>query len=82
MDELEREKKKIMREAVRSVMFGEVGSKGSGIRINEDRNEERIKFSISIPDDIQRIDKVFKNNGYELYLVGGAVFIFNVYLLL
>lgn len=73
MDDIEKEKRKLLHEAMRSVMFGEVGSKGSGIRINENTNEERIKFSIPIPDDIQRIDKAFKNNGYELYLVGGSI---------
>ncbi len=35
--------------------------------------EQRIKFNIPIPEDIQQIQDVFKKNGYELYLVGGAV---------
>jgi len=35
--------------------------------------EQRIKFNIPIPEDIQQIQDVFKKNGYELYVVGGAV---------
>jgi tRNA nucleotidyltransferase/poly(A) polymerase len=35
--------------------------------------EERIKFDFQIPSDIQEIQKVFKKNGYKLYIVGGAV---------
>jgi tRNA nucleotidyltransferase/poly(A) polymerase len=35
--------------------------------------EERIKFDLPIPSDIQEIKDVFKNNGFKLYVVGGAV---------
>lgn len=33
----------------------------------------RIKFKIEIPKDIFDIYQIFKNNGYELMLVGGCV---------
>jgi tRNA nucleotidyltransferase/poly(A) polymerase len=35
--------------------------------------EQRIKFNIAIPEDIVKIKDVFKQNGYKLYVVGGAV---------
>lgn len=35
--------------------------------------EQRIKFDLSIPSDIQEIKDVFKKNGFKLYVVGGAV---------
>jgi hypothetical protein len=35
--------------------------------------EERIKFDLTIPQDIQQIKDVFKKNGFKLYVVGGAV---------
>lgn len=35
--------------------------------------EERIKFDLPIPSDIQQIKDVFKKNGFKLYVVGGAV---------
>jgi tRNA nucleotidyltransferase/poly(A) polymerase len=35
--------------------------------------EERIKFDFQVPSDILEIQKVFKKNGYKLYIVGGAV---------
>lgn len=35
--------------------------------------EQRIKFDLFIPEDIQQIKNVFKENGYKLYVVGGAV---------
>ena len=35
--------------------------------------EERIKFDLPIPSDIQEIKDVFKKNGFKLYVVGGAV---------
>jgi len=35
--------------------------------------EQRIKFELTIPSDIQEIKNVFKNNGFKLYVVGGAV---------
>jgi tRNA nucleotidyltransferase/poly(A) polymerase len=35
--------------------------------------EERVKFDIPIPFDIQEIQNVFKKNGFKLYVVGGAV---------
>lgn len=33
----------------------------------------KIKFKIEIPNDIRLIYNIFKENGYNLYLVGGAV---------
>lgn len=35
--------------------------------------EERIKFNLPIPQDIQQIQNIFSKNGYKLYIVGGAV---------
>ena len=35
--------------------------------------EQRVKFNIPIPEDIQGIKDVFKRNGFKLYVVGGAV---------
>jgi hypothetical protein len=35
--------------------------------------EQRIKFDLAIPSDIQEIKDVFKQNGFKLYVVGGAV---------
>lgn len=35
--------------------------------------EERIKFAFQVPSDIMEIQKIFKKNGYKLYIVGGAV---------
>lgn len=35
--------------------------------------EKRIKFDILIPSDILEIAKVFKDNGFKLFVVGGAV---------
>jgi tRNA nucleotidyltransferase (CCA-adding enzyme) len=35
--------------------------------------EERIKFNISIPEDIIKIKDIFKKNNYKLFVVGGAV---------
>jgi tRNA nucleotidyltransferase/poly(A) polymerase len=35
--------------------------------------EERVKFNIPIPEDIQKIKDAFKRNGHKLYVVGGAV---------
>lgn len=35
--------------------------------------EERIKFDLPIPQDIQQIKDTFKKNGFKLYVVGGAV---------
>jgi tRNA nucleotidyltransferase/poly(A) polymerase len=35
--------------------------------------EQRIRFDIPIPRDIQQIQNIFKKNGYKLYVVGGAV---------
>ena len=37
------------------------------------QTEERIKFDFQVPSDIIEIQKVFKKNGYKLYVVGGAV---------
>lgn len=35
--------------------------------------ENRVKFSIQIPDDISELNHIFKRNGFNLYVVGGAV---------
>jgi tRNA nucleotidyltransferase/poly(A) polymerase len=35
--------------------------------------EQRVKFKIPIPEDIQAIKDAFKKNGFKLYVVGGAV---------
>lgn len=35
--------------------------------------EERIKFDVPVPNDIVEIKNIFKQNGYKLYIVGGAV---------
>jgi tRNA nucleotidyltransferase/poly(A) polymerase len=35
--------------------------------------EQRVKFKIQIPEDIQAIKDAFKKNGFKLYVVGGAV---------
>lgn len=35
--------------------------------------ENRIKFYLPIPSDVQEIQQVFKKNGFKLYIVGGAV---------
>lgn len=35
--------------------------------------EQRIKFDLVIPEDIKLIQSVFKQNGFKLYVVGGAV---------
>ncbi len=35
--------------------------------------EQRLKFDIQIPSDIMAIKDVFKQNGFKLYVVGGAV---------
>ena len=34
---------------------------------------ERIKFNLDIPQDIKLIHKIFKDNGFKLFIVGGAV---------
>lgn len=36
-------------------------------------SEVRFKFNLPVPTDIQEIQKIFKDNGYKLYIVGGAV---------
>jgi len=35
--------------------------------------EERIDFKITLPQDVIEINKVFKTNGFDLFLVGGSV---------
>ncbi len=35
--------------------------------------ENRIKVNIPIPDDVKTISNIFKNNGYKIFIVGGAV---------
>lgn len=37
------------------------------------KNVERFKITMPIPKDIHDINRVFKNNGFELFIVGGAV---------
>jgi len=34
---------------------------------------ERIKFNLDIPNDVKNINQVFKENGFKLFIVGGAV---------
>jgi len=36
-------------------------------------DEIRLPFKMNIPEDIRKIQKVFKSNGKELFLVGGSV---------
>jgi len=36
-------------------------------------NESRLPFSMDLPADILQIKDVFKNNKYDLFVVGGAV---------
>ena len=31
------------------------------------------KLRLNVPSDIKKIHKIFKKNGYKLYVVGGAV---------
>jgi tRNA nucleotidyltransferase/poly(A) polymerase len=35
--------------------------------------EERVKFNLVVPKDIQQIKDVFKKNKFKLYVVGGAI---------
>lgn len=35
--------------------------------------EQRIKFNVPVPNDINKIKDIFVKNGYKLYIVGGAV---------
>jgi tRNA nucleotidyltransferase/poly(A) polymerase len=35
--------------------------------------EQRIKFNIPIPEDIMELNHIFKRNGFDLLIVGGAV---------
>jgi tRNA nucleotidyltransferase/poly(A) polymerase len=35
--------------------------------------EERIKFNLTIPQDISELNDIFKRNGFDLYIVGGAI---------
>lgn len=35
--------------------------------------EARVKLDMPIPNDIKQIKDIFVNNGYKLYVVGGAV---------
>jgi tRNA nucleotidyltransferase/poly(A) polymerase len=41
--------------------------------LNESLNGNRIPFDIDVPNDIVLIKKVFDDNKYELFLVGGSV---------
>jgi tRNA nucleotidyltransferase/poly(A) polymerase len=34
---------------------------------------ERIKFNLEIPQDIKLIHKIFKDNGFKLFIVGGSI---------
>ena len=36
-------------------------------------NQKRIKFDLPVPNDVLEISKIFKNNGFKLFIVGGAV---------
>jgi tRNA nucleotidyltransferase (CCA-adding enzyme) len=42
-------------------------------RLRKLLTENRIQFHMEIPSDIISINEVFKQNGYDLYLVGGCV---------
>ena len=35
--------------------------------------EKRVDFKLALPEDIVKIDAVFKRNNFELYLVGGSI---------
>jgi tRNA nucleotidyltransferase/poly(A) polymerase len=35
--------------------------------------EKRVDFKLPLPEDIVKIDAVFKRNGFDLYLVGGSI---------
>ena len=35
--------------------------------------ENRTPFKLELPNDIKLINDVFKNNGFELYVVGGSI---------
>jgi len=35
--------------------------------------ESRVPFKLALPSDILAIQAVFKQNGFKLYVVGGAV---------
>lgn len=47
--------------------------KNSNEQILGTETNKRISFNIPIPQDIQAIKNIFKQNGYKLYVVGGAV---------
>ena len=36
-------------------------------------NNQRIKFDLPVPKDVLEISKIFKDNGFKLFIVGGAV---------
>lgn len=42
-------------------------------RLLTESEEKRIPMNISIPEDIRKIEKVFKSNGKELFVVGGSI---------
>ena len=42
-------------------------------KILKENSEVRIKKDIPVPNSINKIHKIFKDNGFKLYLVGGAV---------
>ena len=35
--------------------------------------ENRIKFNLEIPNDIKLIHRIFIDNGFKLFIVGGSV---------
>ena len=72
--EKERNKKKMNREYIQKKL--------KSYLLEDNSSEKRIDFNIPVPSDLEQIKNVFVENGRELYIVGGAVFIFNTYLLL
>jgi tRNA nucleotidyltransferase/poly(A) polymerase len=42
-------------------------------KILKENKEIRVKMDIPVPNSINKIHKIFKDNGFKLYLVGGAV---------
>jgi len=42
-------------------------------RLLIESEEKRIPMNIEIPDDIRKIEQVFKSNGKKLFVVGGSI---------
>lgn len=43
------------------------------LNVIQESEEIRLNFNIELPEDIQKINNIFKKNGYKLFVVGGAV---------